>query len=127
MLHKGGPQAMLGFSNDSPRSGPARRAARALLGLAFLPLASLPAAAAVPADAPTRAQVIGQPVALLVQPPLINLSGPRAMQQLVVTGRYADGNVRDLTPFCDITADGPGIISVGEGGFLQPLKNGAAA
>src|SRR6516165_6329306 len=59
------------------------------------------AGAAIPTEPAARAKLVGQPLALLVQPESITLNGPRAMQQLVVTGRYADGSVRDLTPFCE--------------------------
>jgi hypothetical protein len=74
-----------------------------------------------------RAKVIGQPTALVVQPATVQLSGPHSMQQLVVTGRYADGNVRDLTAVCDVAIETPGIVEVEENLFLQPKKNGATA
>ncbi|HTU93700.1 MAG TPA: hypothetical protein VMF69_26710, partial [Gemmataceae bacterium] len=41
--------------------------------------------------------VVGQPMSLQVQPESIALRGRHAHQQLVVTGHYADGLVRDLT------------------------------
>jgi hypothetical protein len=104
----------------------ARRHAATLLGIGLFLVTSLPARAAVPAGPAERAQAIGQPAALLLQPASITLSGPRAMQQLVVSGRYADGTVRDLTPLCDFSSDTPGIVAVGADGFLTPLKNGAA-
>src|SRR5438445_13545150 len=69
----------------------------------FLPATSL--RAAVPTKPAERAKLIGQPAALIVEPATLTLSGPRATQQLVVTGRYADGSLRDLTPLCDISAD----------------------
>src|SRR5262249_29402509 len=53
--------------------------------------------------------------------------GPRAMQQVVVTGRYADGTVRDLTPFCDLTIDAAEVASVTPSGFVQPRKTGVTA
>ena len=73
-------------------------------GVILLLAGICPASAAVPADSAARNQVVGQPVALLVQPAAVTLAGPRAMQQLVVSGRYADGTLRDLTPFCELTA-----------------------
>ena len=54
----------------------------------------LPASAGVPTEAAARARLVGQPVALIVQPETITLSGPRAMQQVVVSGRYADGSLQ---------------------------------
>src|SRR5262249_43357626 len=93
---------------------------RSSLVLALALLLTASAAASVPTDAATRAKVIGQPVALVVQPPAINLSGPRAVQQVVVSGRYADGSVRDLTPFCDFNAEAADIAAAGPEGFLTP-------
>jgi hypothetical protein len=108
--------------NDFPCFRPARAAA-ALFGAGLFLAAALPALAALPTG-PERAQVIGQPAGLVVQPTAVTLAGPRAMEQLVVTARYADGTVRDLTPFSDYSADNPGVVAVGLDGFLTPLKNG---
>jgi hypothetical protein len=85
-----------------------------------------PLRAGVPDDAATRAKIVGQPTALLVQPENIVLSGPRAKQQLVITGKYADGSICDLTAFADIACEG-GFAVVGNGGFLSPKQNGAGA
>ena len=76
------------MNGSSPRFLPAVRPL--LAGLVACLTASL-AAASVPADAAGKAAIVGQPVALLVQPETIALSGGHAHQQLVVTGRYADG------------------------------------
>jgi hypothetical protein len=85
------------------------------------------APAAPPAAAAAKAQLIGQPAALVVQPESITLNGPRAMQQVVVTGRYADGSVRDLTPFCDLSVEAADVAAVSGSGFLTPKKSGATA
>jgi hypothetical protein len=61
-----------------------------------------------------------------VQPDHLDLTGPRATAQIVVTGRYADGSVRDLTHFCEITLDGAPVVSVAAGGFLFSRKDGTA-
>jgi len=97
-----------------------------LLACFLLGLTPLPGAAAVPDDAAQKAALIGQPTALLVQPSALTLVGPRARQQVVVTGRYADGSVRDLTPFCELTC-ADGTVAVGEDGYVQPKKNGTGA
>jgi hypothetical protein len=81
--------------------------------------------AGVPADPAARAPLVGQPTALQVQPEAITLNGPRAMQQIVVTGRYADGTVRDLTPFCDLRVEAADVAAVSATGFVQPQKSGA--
>jgi hypothetical protein len=69
--------------------------------------------AEVPTEPDERLSVIGKPVSLEVEPTAITLSGPRANQQVLVTGVYADGSVRDLTSFSEwksstleITSDG---------------------
>jgi hypothetical protein len=80
--------------------------------------------AALPADAAGKAQAIGQPVAITVQPEAVLLAGPRSMQQIIATGRYADGGVRDLTPFCELTMQSPGLVDVGADGFLTPQRDG---
>jgi hypothetical protein len=98
----------------------------ALLTLALL-LSAAPVAAAVPTDPETRTRVIGQPVALAVEPEAITLGGPRAMLQPVVTGKYADGSVRDLTHFCDLTLEQASIAHLDEERFLTPVKDGSTA
>src|SRR5688572_1939795 len=80
-------------------------------------------ATAAPPAAEQRAAVVGQPDSLLVQPEALTLTGPRAMTQLVVTGKYADGSVRDLTHVCDI-ANPEGVAQI-SAAFVTPLKNGA--
>src|SRR5712692_6416427 len=82
--------------------------------------------AALPADPPTKAQLIGQPVSLTVQPEALTLCGPRDGQQIVVTGCYADGSVRDLTPFCDVAFEAGNVAQGDSGGFLVPRPNGTS-
>jgi len=93
-----------------------------LLSLALLVLAAAPSLAA-PSDK-DKVAIIGQPTALVVQPENITLVGPRAMQQVIVTGKYADGTVRDLTPLCTATAEAADLLSIGDGLFVQPKKEG---
>src|SRR5262249_50278358 len=102
-------------------------AARLCFGLIAGLLASLPARAGLPTEPAEKAQVIGQPAALLAQPETIVLNGPRSTQQVVISGRYANGTVRDLTPFCELAADTPGVVEIEAGGFLVPRKDGATA
>src|SRR5439155_12586910 len=68
--------------------------------------------------------LIGQLVSLAVQPETICLTGPRAMQQVLVTGRYSDGTERDLTHFCVLKVEVPDVVTIRRGGLLQPQKNG---
>lgn len=89
----------------------------------FLTAASL-AAAGAPEKQAEKAACIGQPVSLVVQPETIRLAGPRAMRQVLVTGRYGDGSERDLTTFCEFRVENPGLVKIGRGGFLQPQAAG---
>jgi hypothetical protein len=79
-----------------------------------------------PTEPAQKVKVIGQPAALLVQPETVVLAGPRARQQIVVTGKYADGSVRDLTPFCEIASVVPDLVAISPEGWLQGKKNGSA-
>lgn len=88
---------------------------------------ALPGLAAVPADPQARAALVGSPTEVTVQPAVVQLVGPRARQQLVVTGRYADGSVRDLTPVCGYSCEAPGLVTVDATGYLTARKNGASA
>src|SRR4051794_11771858 len=89
-----------------------------LAGVLLLGMA-LPAPAGLPDEPAQKAQVIGQPASLLIQPEVITLAGPRAHQQIVVTGRYADGSLRDLTGFCTLTCEGE-VAVIGDEGYVQP-------
>jgi hypothetical protein len=94
---------------------------------AALLLCTSPAAAAVPKDTATRSAVLGTAADLQVQPAAIILDGPRARQQVVVTGRYADGTVRDLTAFCELSCEAADLVGIEAGGFLAPKKSGSSA
>jgi hypothetical protein len=74
-----------------------------------------------PAD---KAVLIGQPVELVASPNAITLTGPRDVRQVVVTGKYADGAVRDLTSVVEASVDQPSLLNIGEGLFLRANKNG---
>src|SRR5262249_38190828 len=118
---------MRGSTNTPSRPGFAFLVKRFCLSLALALAAAGPAAAAVPADLPTQAKVAGEPVVLVVQPAAVHLTGPRAVQQVVVSGRYADGSVRDLTPFCAYAAEADDVAAVDAEGFVTPRKNGSTA
>src|SRR5437016_5224199 len=81
--------------------------------------------AGVPTEPAKRAAIVGAPAALAVEPANLVLSGPRSVQQLVVTARYADGAVRDLTPLCTYSIDQP-IVALDQTGMVVAAKNGTA-
>ena len=66
------------------------------------------------------------------KPPLVRISIQPAIASLIpgqtltlrAIGRYADGSVRDLTHFCDLTLEQPGVALLDEDRFLTPLKDG---
>ena len=78
-----------------------------------------------PTEAAEKAKVIGQPKSLLIQPAAILLDGPRATQQVVVSGLYADGSVRDLTALVEASLENPGVANLDGELFLTPKGNGA--
>jgi hypothetical protein len=81
-------------------------------------------AADKPADAPLPvvAAPAANPVSLEVLPPSVTLDGPRARQQVVVLGKYADGSVFDLTRQAKLTAATP--HAAVDGVALTPVKDG---
>jgi hypothetical protein len=80
--------------------------------------------AAPPSDPAVTAQIIGRPVALEVEPNAVTLSDPRASQQVLVAGRYADGSVRDLTHFCGWKAPESDLFDVSAGGLVTGRADG---
>jgi hypothetical protein len=98
---------------------------RSFLILAVLCLAAVPTWASLPTDPGERAKIVGQPQAVTVTPASIVLDGPMSMVQPVITGRYADESLRDLTHFCDIQVENPGIISLDADRFALPKQNGS--
>jgi hypothetical protein len=97
---------------------------RLTLGLLATALCASASPAALPTEPAKKAEVIGQPTAIAVQPAIVNLTGPRALQQLIITGQYADGTVRDLTAFADIKIEGDA-AKLGNEWCVLPAKNGA--
>lgn len=88
---------------------------------------AMPATAAPPTDKAERAAVIGQPAAIEVTPVAVTLSGARDAKQLVVTGKYADGSIRDLTAVVEARAESQGTIDLQDGLYLRPKANGTTA
>src|SRR4051812_35793313 len=89
----------------------------------FVLLTNQPATAQAP-TADEKAAVIGKPIALMAQPETIRLSSARAMQQIIVTGRYSDGAERDLTALCDLRAEADDIATISPRGLVLPRKDG---
>jgi hypothetical protein len=99
---------------------------RTYLAALLLCVAGSPVFAAPPVDAGERKAIAGSPTTIEVTPGTVTLSGLRDARQLVVTGKYADGTVRDLTAVADTKVEPAGIVEVQDGLFLRPKKDGAA-
>lgn len=54
------------------------------------------------------------------------LAGRDAMQQLVIIGKHASGQLRDLTRVAQFSATPPGVVSIDSTGFVTPIKEGQA-
>lgn len=78
----------------------------------------------IPEDTGKRQVAVGKPEGLEISPKAIELQGKQGHWQIVITGKYAGGLVRDLTPFAAFTVENSEIAQVEEGGFIRPLKNG---
>jgi hypothetical protein len=94
--------------------------------LCALALGASTAVAAPPIDAADRATVIGKPSALEAFPANVALTGSRDAEQLVITGKYADGTVRDLSAVVTAKVEPSGVVEVQDGLYLRPKKNGTA-
>ncbi len=83
------------------------------------------AAGAAPARRDARAQPARppQPVSLRVEPPVLSLARADGRQQLLVTGRYADGAERDLTRTARYQLVAP-LAAVNAQGVATPLHSG---
>jgi Protein of unknown function (DUF1553)/Protein of unknown function (DUF1549) len=100
---------------------------RGLFTLSLLCIWTGASRADVPTDPAARAKIIGTPKSLQVQPDKLTLDGSRATAQLVVTGVYADGTVRDLTHLADFRLEGTDtLIGIDGERFITAKKNGAA-
>lgn len=81
--------------------------------------------AEIPTESDDRLSVIGKPISLEVLPAAMTLSGPRANQQVLVTGVYADGSVRDLTSLSEWAASSPELLAITSTGLANGRRDGA--
>ena len=64
------------------------------------------------------------PARLTIEPAAIRLDGARSEAQLLVTGVFADGSVRDLTAEAEIATRGEPVVAIEPGGRLLPRFDG---
>ncbi len=79
--------------------------------------------------APAREQTVpvvgqGNLQSLTLLPASVVLRGSDQVQQLVVTGQYGNGGVRDLTAAATFRVADPSVVRVEKGGLLVALANG---
>jgi len=82
------------------------------------------------ADAPSATSEedkanIGEPVSITLDPGDFTLLGSRSQQQMIVTGKYASGEVRDLTSLASFTSSAPAIVKI-EQSVARPVADGTA-
>jgi hypothetical protein len=73
------------------------------------------------------APVVSPVVSLTVAPAGAVLEGPRARQQLLVTGVRKDGSLVDLTAQAKFASATPAVAAVGADGVVRPVGDGTAA
>ncbi len=101
-------------------------------------LANTPSADAQPADGAAPAKFVapglgdpGQLVEVSIESGravdgAFTLDGQDARQQLVVTGKYSTGQLRDLTTTISFTSEPAGVVNVESTGHVIPLADGTA-
>lgn len=94
-----------------------------LFALGASPFLSAEEAPKAAAPAPSTTQEVGSPERISIEPQKFVLNGSRSQQQLIVTGFYPNGEVRDLTGSVQILSSLPGVAPV-ENGVVKPLANG---
>lgn len=82
-------------------------------------------AASIPAPVPPSA-ALAKPVELDVAPRQPVLTGARAVQRLLVTGRFDGGRERDVTGRCRFESANPKVADVSADGIVRPVANGTA-
>ncbi len=103
-----------------------RETGRLIAGLLLLALTGLFSTVKTAAGDDAAGAQIGAPVQVTVSPENPPLSGKRATRQLIVTGKYADGSLRDLTRLLSWTSLDPQVAVVSERGQVIPKSNGTA-
>ena len=93
-----------------------------VLLLTFMPIVQ----AAPPVSPEDRATFIGAPTEVVISPNRVTLSGPRDVRQLVITGKYSDGTLRDLTPVVDAVPNVSDVVTIEEKLFIRGVKSGTA-
>src|SRR5262245_4269040 len=65
------------------------------------------------------------PTVLSLDPGKFELRGPRAQQQLVVSGTFSADDIRDLTTGVMLSSSNPNVVKI-EGTLVRPVGDGTA-
>src|SRR5262249_8169358 len=76
------------------------------------------------ADDPQSSDTIGAPKSVAIEPGDIPIVGRRATRQLIATGTYEAGSVRDLTRLLTWSSLDPSVATISEKAQLRPVSNG---
>ena len=68
---------------------------------------------------------IGKPASIEIYPATVQLKGPRQFRQLVVTARYADGHVQDITRVAEFVSSNPKVAEI-QGSVVRSKSDGKA-
>jgi len=71
------------------------------------------------------AVIVGKPAKITLEPSKLVLVGRRSRHQLLVTGTYAGGELRDLTSVARFTSSNPKVVVI-ESGRAKPVGDGTA-
>lgn len=72
---------------------------------------------------PSAGEIVGAPLSITLEPKTITLSGPRARQQMLLTGRYEGDQERDLTGLIPLGTTNPAVARI-ESNIVFPVANG---
>lgn len=78
-----------------------------------------------PAESARLVESVGEPIRITIEPAEVSLQGPRGYQQILVTGEYANGNVRDLTRLAGYVSTDESVAGVTDQGVIHGAGNGS--
>jgi hypothetical protein len=73
-----------------------------------------------------KADLIGSPTLVSIEPSGPVVAGRREVRQLLVSAAYADGSLRDLTRVVEWKSLNPEVATVSSRGLVAPVKDGSA-
>lgn len=88
-------------------------------------MAGIPVKAEVPQDPTRRSQIIGSPESIEIFPGKVELGRQRDFCQVIITGKYPQGQTRDLTHFASIEIENPKIATLSTVGMVSAKGDGS--